>query len=831
MKLFSLLAVLATSASAGHVAPLATAPSASMQLLKESLRDQAPLLTSIRAEERKAKSSNLRASTQKDMEKYIADDDDPADDVADSEDAEFVEATEAAEAEALAAAGATDAHVDAAIAGKEDVVPVNDTASAFERDVTDLILGMGTAGAKGGAAATPMGDSVRKMKELITKVMLSKVREAHKADQSMLNRLAKSVGACGQTKGKQLMTASLKESLYKSRSPLHKSCRNMEASYATEKKSCEVSKKQALTMAKLTCKSFKQIESTISSQVTNTQMVKKANSEASETYVRRLTATVCGTGGKGNGGSGEGGYLDRFLSSKEACKKNTKDYDDKVEQCKSLSEKYALKKTECDSMQAQMDNAACKWAVETKDACENYVGCYNSKKKSYSTTEKVVRENEKDRKAEYRGLKRMQCLIAAFKDARVTNSEVNNCKSMAHDTSAFNIDYPTVGDLESCAVPNLYPATSAYKRLEFAPLPVLARGEADANECTGVEEVSTKPRSGSPDGCKCERMAVQGTYSAGPLIKCTNCLDVSRSTERNSCPRATKLFSPRTPADWQTVMDSGGELRGPHFIVDVTRPENRCKGCSRKGMNSRSPAIQENGWETDDDSPWWITRKRGGMDMDKDPNIGMGYAANCYLNIASTSNVNKIKFNAGFCNYHSHSYYCQPVAVSTRPKRGSPKECRCSSLALTGKYSAGSLIKCESCLEVSKSLDKNSCPKGTKIFSPASRRDWKVVLDSAGPLRNPDWIIDITRPNNGCGGCTKNPMQSSNPAQATWRTADGSPWWLRSSSYSEPNGDYTANCYMAISGTPANENDIRINDGSCKYKSSSYYCQPAQKPE
>merc|ERR1719409_494237 len=137
-------------------------------------------------------------------------------------------------------------------------------------------------------------------------------------------------------------------------------------------------------------------------------------------------------------------------------------------------------------------------------------------------------------------------------------------------------------------------------------------------------------------------------------------------------------------------------------------------------------------------------------------------------------------------------------------------------------------MKCTGGLTVYRSNDKNSCPMGMKIFSPSSRADWKTFIRSATSLRNPHWVIDVTRPQNGCGGCTGHPMNSANAAQATWRTADKSPWWLRSSRYNEPNGDYHANCYLDLWQNPANENSVTWNDGSCSYHSRSYYCQTAK---
>jgi len=115
-----------------------------------------------------------------------------------------------------------------------------------------------------------------------------------------------------------------------------------------------------------------------------------------------------------------------------------------------------------------------------------------------------------------------------------------------------------------------------------------------------------------------------------------------------------------------------------------------------------------------------------------------------------------------------------------------------------------------------------------KIFSPASREDWKTFLSSAVPLRAPNFIVDITRPQNGCGGCTKYSMKSSSPQQATWKTSDGSPWWLRSTVFNEPNGDYTSNCFMNIHGNPNSPDTLHFNDHNCNYRSRSYYCQPTR---
>jgi hypothetical protein len=368
------------------------------------------------------------------------------------------------------------------------------------------------------------------------------------------------------------------------------------------------------------------------------------------------------------------------------------------------------------------------------------------------------------------------------------------------------------------------------------PLAGIAKGMMGANECSAVVGISTIPAKGSPKSCKCTAVTLDGPYTPRAMVKCLNCMDVRRSKDKNSCPAGTKLFSPRSKADWETFIKSASikEVRAPNFIIDVTRPFDGCEKCS-SAMDSSAKQIAEapmsKRWQTNDLSPWWLSAAK------KDSH-GTPYQANCYLDIlGSPKKPDSITFKDDACNYHSKSYYCQPVQFKLLPKKGSPASCTCKKVELAGTYSAQLLVKCEKCLDVYRSNDKNSCPSGTKIFSPRSRSDWKTFIASTMPLRSPNWIVDITRPTNGCGGCAKAAMNSATPQQATWRTSDGSAWWMRAAKTTQPNGDgytmddgtkphgdYKANCYMNIINAP-NEDGVIFDDDDCNVHSTSYYCQ------
>merc|ERR1719408_318682 len=132
--------------------------------------------------------------------------------------------------------------------------------------------------------------------------------------------------------------------------------------------------------------------------------------------------------------------------------------------------------------------------------------------------------------------------------------------------------------IQTNAIPTLYPHTSDYKEEEFTPLPDLAKGHMDGNECSGLAVAETTPAEGSPSTCACERVVMNGDYSQGPIVKCLDCLDVYRSTDANSCPTGTKLFAPQSRQDWETFLASADPdtVKAPHWIFDVTCPENNC---------------------------------------------------------------------------------------------------------------------------------------------------------------------------------------------------------------------------------------------------------------
>merc|ERR1712039_280101 len=97
----------------------------------------------------------------------------------------------------------------------------DDTVSEFEKDVTELIIGL----SKGGFGATPFGSSVQKIKDLIEKDMMVKVNQSHDADQKKLYALAAAVKKCINEKKTALTNAEPVNKSYFATSKRHIKCR------------------------------------------------------------------------------------------------------------------------------------------------------------------------------------------------------------------------------------------------------------------------------------------------------------------------------------------------------------------------------------------------------------------------------------------------------------------------------------------------------------------------------------------------------------------------------------------------------------------------------
>jgi hypothetical protein len=224
------------------------------------------------------------------------------------------------------------------------------TSTQLEAEMLRLSLG------KGEFDATPLGGSVKKIREILVKTMMPKVKAAHVSDQTRLYKLKKDILKCGKTKDSGLRVASAELSKYRKQSKYHKKCRSDEAVKSLSKTNCLTQLKSKHTVKVLKCKNFAVVFQKWGQTKTNSVIIRKGGGESVLSYVTRLSQTFCGKhvhGKKGKvsrpGGWGGGlvdGALDQYLKAKDACEQATKEWKSKVKECKRKTRDYNVKKSQ-----------------------------------------------------------------------------------------------------------------------------------------------------------------------------------------------------------------------------------------------------------------------------------------------------------------------------------------------------------------------------------------------------------------------------------------------------------------------------------------------------
>merc|ERR1719456_401717 len=186
--------------------------------------------------------------------------------------------------------------------------------------------------------------------------------DAHKASQDELNNLMGHLNQCFDAKDNDWKDISKEEKTYHDTSPLHKECRSAEAvHYTTAKSKCE-EEVELLEVKRLKCKLFAETAQRVGDGKSNREIVTKGGSESIDTYVKRISATICGGAGdptgpesrrRRGGSGGVGGLLDEYDKAREECKGAADNYRNQVEKCIHNSGDYRTKRKQCNAFQEQ----------------------------------------------------------------------------------------------------------------------------------------------------------------------------------------------------------------------------------------------------------------------------------------------------------------------------------------------------------------------------------------------------------------------------------------------------------------------------------------------
>merc|ERR1712139_509057 len=191
--------------------------------------------------------------------------------------------------------------------------------AGLEEVLTSLML------SKGGASETPLGEQTDKIKYIIENEMLPKIQNASDDDQFALNNASQHIVTCATTKDDSTTVAEEEESVYHTKSPEHKACRETEAELLAEKTEAETTRDEKEVLKDERCNSYATLSAQLANDEYQKESITKTLGESDETYIRRVHSTFC-----------DPSDLDEFIESQTACNDATTEYDNWVTQCNNL---------------------------------------------------------------------------------------------------------------------------------------------------------------------------------------------------------------------------------------------------------------------------------------------------------------------------------------------------------------------------------------------------------------------------------------------------------------------------------------------------------------
>lgn len=346
--------------------------------------------------------------------------------------------------------------------------------------------------AKGGGQAIPKG-FIKQITDMVDKVLKPNVLKHHKEDLILLKHLMDDYAQCDKSKLSESSKAGEAKRYRDLRSIKHRQCRADEAKVAVESSDCKKTLDLTTAVKNNVCGAIDGARVGPADQQATCidRFCHYLPGENYEMYLRRIAAYF-------------NKKLEEFEKRKAACEQMKAQVDTESKQCDVKEKTHAAKHEQCDSVQENLERASCVSTQQDATACDQYAMCYKRADAAFAKLKPILKRREDDRKKEWEALKRIECLLGALEDSKVTDAEMDTCKNKKADVTHLDISFKAVPTKAKCqgskdgklSGPTV-PCSDAYVKAEYGKLPK----RAPPKTCTPCYGPPPK-KTGVPAKCK-----------------------------------------------------------------------------------------------------------------------------------------------------------------------------------------------------------------------------------------------------------------------------------------------------------------------------------------
>jgi len=313
---------------------------------------------------------------------------------------------------------------------------------------------------KAAGRLTPgMESFVTMVKGIIKDDMIPKIEAGHKSAAEMLASVHSSFAACGAHRSlARVAIATLGTTRTSARSQ-HQTCRRQESQAFAARQQCWKVVTEKRRLRDIACKALKDTLRNPDDDADNCHTLPRA-----ERYGLWL---------KRNRKWFEAKHA-LIQKNKAMCEQAKLQYEVVQGPCNGKKILWQRRKAVCNKRQRRLEMASCTLSKKTLEMCSGYTDCYGKQKQLYESQVPLIKTQEKDRKVEWRALKRIECLLTeVFGGDSADPKAIDACTSKVYDTSYLSLKYPRkpAKDKSACVPVPPVPGTRSFVFNEYRGLP------------------------------------------------------------------------------------------------------------------------------------------------------------------------------------------------------------------------------------------------------------------------------------------------------------------------------------------------------------------------